>query len=243
MKRMKASILAIVCAIAMPALAAGQASDVSGKWEATFFTEQGPLPATMVLKKEGEKLTGTISSVQGEVATSGIQKGNEITLHLTLDTGNGPIDIAISGKQDGDSLTGTVDIGGQGTAQWAAKRGGSGSGTSATPPAAASDAAKGKAGDVTGTWALQIDTGAGTGSPSVTLKQEGEKLTGTYTGQMGERPVTGSVKGTAITFQFDAPVQGQIMTVVYSGTVDGDALKGTVKLGPLGEGTFTGKRK
>ena len=192
----------------------------------------------MVLKKEGEKLSGTITSVQGEVAASGTQKGNEIVLHLTLDTGNGPINIAIFGKQDGDSLTGTVDIGGQGTAQWGAKRAGAG-GEAAPPPG---DEAK-KAGDVSGAWALQIETGAGSGSPSVTLKQDGEKLTGLYVGQMGEQPVTGSIKGTAITFQFDGSVQGQTVTVVYSGAVDGDTMKGTVKLGPLGEGTFTGKRK
>jgi hypothetical protein len=38
-------------------------------------------------------------------------------------------------------------------------------------------------------------------------------------------------------------VQGTSLRVVYSGTVEGDSIKGTVSLGEAGEGTFTGSRK
>jgi len=34
--------------------------------------------------------------------------------------------------------------------------------------------------DVTGTWKLSVETPNGTGTPTVILKQDGEKLTGTY---------------------------------------------------------------
>jgi hypothetical protein len=99
--------------------------------------------------------------------------------------------------------------------------------------------------DVTGAWAFTIEiTGGGTGTPTVTFKQDGEKLTGTYSSQvLGQHNFTGSVKGNAITFSFDATMEGQTFKVTYSGTVEKDTMKGTVSFGDVGGGTFTGKRK
>lgn len=49
--------------------------------------------------------------------------------------------------------------------------------------------------DVSGKWTAQVDTDMGSGEPTFVLKQVGDKLTGTYSGQLGEAPVTGTVKG------------------------------------------------
>ncbi len=233
------TVAAVVCVLAVGGVSPAQAQDAAGQWEATFYTQQGPLPATVVLKKDGEKLTGTVTSQQGEIAVSGTQKGNDIALNATLDAGNGPISIYITGKQDGDSMTGSVDFGGQAQADWGAKRAAA---AGSADKASTTDGAK--AGDVSGTWALELKTAGGGGTPTVTLKQDGDKLTGQYTSQMiGEAPVTGSIKGSDFTFQFSASVQGTTLQVVYTGTLDGSTMKGTVKLGDMGEGTFTGKRK
>ena len=97
--------------------------------------------------------------------------------------------------------------------------------------------------NVTGTWVFEVETSAGSGSPTMTFKQEGEKLTGQYSGQLGELPLTGTVKESKITFQMDVSVEGTNLTIVYSGTVEKDAMKGTVSLGQAGDGTFTAKRK
>ena len=97
--------------------------------------------------------------------------------------------------------------------------------------------------DVTGTWAMSVESAAGTGTPAVVLKQDGEKLTGRYSGQFGEAPLTGSLKGAAIEFSFDVSVQGTALHIVYTGTADASSMKGTVKLGDFGDGTFTGKKK
>jgi hypothetical protein len=99
--------------------------------------------------------------------------------------------------------------------------------------------------DVTGKWLFMVETSAGGGTPTVTLKQEGEKLTGHYSSQtFGEVDLTGSVKGNALTFSFSADVQGTHVDVTYIGTVESkDSIKGTLKLGPLGDGTFTAKRQ
>jgi len=99
--------------------------------------------------------------------------------------------------------------------------------------------------DVTGKWTFNVQTDAGSGTPTVTLKQDGEKLTGHYSSQtFGEQELTGSIKGNDLKFSFSADVQGNSLHVTYTGTVENkDSLKGTVDLGGLGQGTFTAKRQ
>lgn len=99
--------------------------------------------------------------------------------------------------------------------------------------------------DLTGKWAFAVQTDAGTGTPTVTLKQDGDKLTGHYSSQtLGEADLTGTVKGQAFDFGFTANAQGTSLEVKYKGTIESkDALKGSVDLGGLGTGTFTAKRQ
>jgi len=225
--------MAVVCALAVAVPAAAQ--DASGTWDATFNTPNGPRPATLVVKKDGDKLAGSISGPQGEIAVEGSQKGPEVAIWFAVQGNNGPINISLTGKQDGDSIAGTADFGGNGQGEWTAKR-------QARAPAASSDAA-GSSLDVSGSWTLQVQTGAGSGSPTVTFKQDGEKLTGQYSGQFGESSLTGTLKGTDITFAVDVNAEGNTIRVAYAGTVDKDTMKGKVNFGDLAEGTFTGKRK
>jgi hypothetical protein len=99
--------------------------------------------------------------------------------------------------------------------------------------------------DVTGAWAFEVQTPMGTGTPTVTFKQEGEKLTGHYSSAvLGEIDFTGTVTGDTIEFSLAAEVQGTRLTPAYKGTVhENTTMKGTVKFGDAGEGTFTAKRK
>ncbi|HEY9447153.1 MAG TPA: hypothetical protein VIQ62_08780 [Burkholderiales bacterium] len=96
--------------------------------------------------------------------------------------------------------------------------------------------------NVTGEWDFTVETQAGTGSPHFSLKQDGTALSGTYKGQLGEAPVSGTVKGNDVTISFKVNAQGTDLAITYSGTVEGDTIKGKVSLGELGEGTFTGKK-
>jgi hypothetical protein len=97
--------------------------------------------------------------------------------------------------------------------------------------------------DVTGTWLFEVETDQGSGSPTFTFKQDGEKLTGTYKGAFGEAQLTGTVKGNAIDFSFKISGQGMEGVANYTGTVDKDTMKGKLKLGDLASGTFTAKRQ
>jgi hypothetical protein len=98
--------------------------------------------------------------------------------------------------------------------------------------------------DITGKWSFNVETGAGSGTPTMTFKQEGEKLTGHYSGQLGEADLAGTVKGQNVEFKFTVDLQGQQLNCVYTGAVDGkDSMKGKVDLVGLGEGTFTAKKQ
>ena len=113
--------------------------------------------------------------------------------------------------------------------------------------AAASLATAGQASkvDVTGKWLFNVQTDAGSGTPTVTLKQDGEKLTGHYSSQnFGEQELTGTVKGSDVKFSFNADAQGTQVPVTYTGTVKSkDSMEGTVDIGGLAQGTFTAKRQ
>ena len=111
-------------------------------------------------------------------------------------------------------------------------------------PLLAHEARQDKPVDVAGKWALTVETAAGTGAPTIDLKQDGETLSGTYSSQVfGEQKLTGSIKGNAISFAFTGSVQGNTVTVTYTGTAAPATMKGKVTLGELGEGTFTGKKQ
>jgi hypothetical protein len=108
--------------------------------------------------------------------------------------------------------------------------------------AAAHGAAQAKV-DVTGKWAFNVETSAGAGAPTFTFKQDGEKLTGHYTGTFGEADLTGTVKGADIAFGFTVDAQGTALKETYTGTVDKDTMKGKIVIEGVGEGTFTAKRQ
>ena len=98
--------------------------------------------------------------------------------------------------------------------------------------------------DVTGKWAFAVETAAGSGTPTMTFKQDGEKLTGHYSGQLGEADFTGTVKGQDVSFKFTVDAQGNLLDVAYTGTVESkDTMKGKVSIVGLGDGTFTAKKQ
>ncbi|MBY0504228.1 MAG: hypothetical protein K2X03_09970 [Bryobacteraceae bacterium] len=96
------------------------------------------------------------------------------------------------------------------------------------------------AADVSGNWEAQVETNAGAGSPSFVLKQDGEKLTGSYSGALGNAELTGTVKGDVIEFSFEVSPQGDKVKVVYKGKIKNPmSMGGSLVVESLGEGTWT----
>jgi hypothetical protein len=109
--------------------------------------------------------------------------------------------------------------------------------------AAATLRAQAKA-DITGKWTFEVQTDAGSGTPTVTFKQDGEKLTGHYSSAtLGEADLTGTVKGSNVNFTFDVDLGGQAGRVTYTATIESNnTMKGTIDIAGVAGGTFTGKR-
>ena len=98
--------------------------------------------------------------------------------------------------------------------------------------------------DVSGAWTFEVTTDTGVTTPSLTLEQDGETLTGHYSSEtLGEADVTGTVDGSTVTISFEADLGGTPISVIYVGTVDAEGvMTGTIDLanGTL-TGTFTAK--
>jgi hypothetical protein len=94
---------------------------------------------------------------------------------------------------------------------------------------------------VAGNWTLEVDSPQGVMKVALALSVSGEALKGTISSEMGETPLTGTVKDGAIKFSFDfAGPQGP-MSVTTTGTVTGDDIKGEMDYG-MGVAPFSGKR-
>jgi hypothetical protein len=97
--------------------------------------------------------------------------------------------------------------------------------------------------NLTGNWQFSVVTENGTGTPAVTLTQQGEKLTGTYESRMmGSRAFSGSVKGDSVTLTLEANGPDGVALVFKGRVVSADTLRGTVDFGGMGGATFTGVR-
>ena len=95
---------------------------------------------------------------------------------------------------------------------------------------------------VAGRWNFTVELEMGTGHPVVTLKQDGEKISGTYDGRYGQSPLEGTVKEKKIEFTVTMVAEGVSVAGVFSGSVDGDTMSGTVEFDQAGEGTWSATR-
>ena len=232
---MKTLAASLIATLALAGLLSAQAADVTGRWDVTFNTQQGQLPASLSIAKEGDKLVGTLSSQQGDTPITAEVKDKGVTIYASIQTNSGALQIVMTGTVSGDTMAGSVDFGGRGTAEWSAKR-------AAAAPPAKGDGQDKPAATMTGTWAIEATHSAGTSTPTAIITQTGEKLSGKYQGSYGESDLVGSIKGNDFTFTVEIGTE-QKVKVVYTGTLSGDTIKGNLTMGEMGEGTFTGKRK
>ncbi|MGH9717910.1 MAG: hypothetical protein ACRD4R_14460 [Candidatus Acidiferrales bacterium] len=84
---------------------------------------------------------------------------------------------------------------------------------------------------VAGTWELSSPGRNGTVRTStLTLQQDGAKLSGTMKTQRGSNPLTGTVSGNNVAFSVSITTPNGALKLDYTGTADGDAMKGTLSV-------------
>jgi hypothetical protein len=104
-----------------------------------------------------------------------------------------------------------------------------------TPPAFAQA-------DVAGEWAVTFATPGGPEDFTMFVAQAGAKLSGRFTSDVGEFPLTGAVDGNHVKIVWSFPEQGKLLEITFTGTIDGDSITGTAKLGDLGQGPMSAER-
>ncbi len=96
--------------------------------------------------------------------------------------------------------------------------------------------------NVGGTWEMTSQGRQGPMTSTLTIDQSGNKFKGTLKGRMGETPIEGTVDGNKIAFTVERETPNGKFTMNYTGTVDGDNIKGTVKMGE-NEREWTAKKQ
>ena len=84
---------------------------------------------------------------------------------------------------------------------------------------------------VDGSWEMSMEGPNGTFTQTLTIHQDGAKITGTSKGQRGESPLEGTVDGNKIHFTVTRHTPNGDRQIEYNGVVDGDTIKGKVKFG------------
>ena len=92
-----------------------------------------------------------------------------------------------------------------------------------------------------GKWAATVETPMGPQDREFVLAVDGNAFTGTVSTPDGPRPIAGKVDGNKLTWTSNV-TNPMPLTLDFDVTVTGDAMAGTVKLGPMGNATITGKR-
>jgi hypothetical protein len=96
--------------------------------------------------------------------------------------------------------------------------------------------------DVAGNWRVEFATPTGDFGTTVTLNQDGGKLTGRAVNEDGEFPVEGTVTEDQVTFTWTVPEQGGQMRITVKGKIEGEYINGTARLGNVGEGSMEARR-
>jgi len=108
MSRLFSILLAfgLVCTAAL-----GAQGTVAGSWDLSINGPEGPITAGAVLKQDGDKVSGTISSPQGETQVAGTMTGKTMALQFTVATQQGNLDIKVTAEVNGAEMKGMMDFG------------------------------------------------------------------------------------------------------------------------------------
>jgi len=96
--------------------------------------------------------------------------------------------------------------------------------------------------NLSGEWSAVVTAPRGELEYTMYLTHEGPRLTGYFQSQYGEIPLKGTVKGAAVTLTWTMVDGSREIAVTMTGTVSGDTIRGTAKLGTIGEGAFRAER-
>jgi hypothetical protein len=96
--------------------------------------------------------------------------------------------------------------------------------------------------NVTGDWDVTVNLPQGPRTAAVSLKQDGDKVTGLVKSRGGELAVEGTIDGSNLRLAFTLNYQGQPLPITITGTVDGPSIAGKADFAGMTEGDFSARR-
>jgi len=213
LQRAALTLVAVALTLSVRAAEKKEAVNPTGTWRWTIETQNGQtIESSLMLKLEGDKLTGTLTGRGGnELAIQdGKFKEGEIAFAVVRERNGQKMTSKYSGKLTGDTIKGKIETERDGqtrTRDWEAKR---------------------ELVAATGTWKWSFEIPNGpTLEPSARLKQQGDKLTGVLIMGDRERPISeGTIKGAEVNFKVVSQRDDRTVTSKYYGKLSGDTIKG-----------------
>jgi hypothetical protein len=93
-----------------------------------------------------------------------------------------------------------------------------------------------------GQWRVEFATPLGERAVSMTINQSGTRLSGHVVDPYGEYELNGHIAGGRVTAAWSAPESGRMIEITMKGTLDGNRIEGTAKIGDVGEGALSARR-
>ena len=107
---------------ALAALASTEPAKVAGKWNVTMQLESITGHPVILLKQDGEKLTGVYEGRYGQSELKGTIKEKEIEFRVAFTAEGMQTEGVFAGTVNGDSMSGDVAFEGAGEGTWTATR-------------------------------------------------------------------------------------------------------------------------
>lgn len=96
--------------------------------------------------------------------------------------------------------------------------------------------------DVAGNWRVEFVVPNGEMAVNMTINQKGTKLTGMVINEDGQFALEGSVAEDQVTVTWTVADQGKLLQITMKGKIEGDDIRGTARLGNIGEGHLEAHR-
>jgi hypothetical protein len=99
-------------------------------------------------------------------------------------------------------------------------------------------------GSLTGMWTLNINLGQGERAATLTLQQEGDRVTGSIAGVLGSGEISNASTSAGGEVRFTVPlnIEGQTREATFAGMLTGNEIRGSVTIVGSQPGTFTATR-
>jgi hypothetical protein len=219
--RLTIAVVSLLLAGFPPALWAQPPKEPTGAWEIRF-NRPGRPPSVSVLKleKSGDKYVGALTTEQGQTVriTDAQWKDGELSFQVTLERQGQKFNLTYKGKVTGDTVKGQVSLKFLGQDRSFDFEG----------------ARKKDEPTFAGLWKvdLKLESGAKL-ERSVRLKQQGNRLAGSYVGVSGKETDLQAVKVSdgEVSFRVSDEIEGQKVDLNYRAKLAGDQLAGTVQIG------------